>query len=131
MFEFPSFWVTHINHVSLPEYCGELAVYCYKCGSQLPEDAYYCPNCGVRTRKGIEAGLSVSWAEVRDEFSKIGKEIERAFVSAGKEIEKAFKTARKDIRESISEGTLVCSSCGEKNSRDAKFCYKCGKELRK
>jgi len=104
-------------------------VFCSKCGAELPEDAYFCPKCGVRTRKGVEAGVSISWAEVKDEFSNIGEEIEKAFTTAGKEIEKAFKSARESIRESISEEAVVCSHCGEKNRTDAKFCYNCGKEL--
>jgi ribosomal protein L40E len=104
-------------------------VFCSKCGTELPEDAYFCPKCGVRTRKGVEAGVTTTWVEVRDEFSKIGVEIEKAFTKAGKEIEKAFKTARESIKESIGEATIVCSHCGEKNDRGAKFCYNCGKEL--
>jgi ribosomal protein L40E len=104
-------------------------VFCSKCGAKLPEGAYFCPKCGVRTRKGVEAGVSVSWAEVKEEFSKIGEEIEQAFMTAGKEIEKAFKSARKSIRESIRDKAVGCSHCGEKNSSDAKFCYNCGKEL--
>lgn len=106
-----------------------LMVFCHKCGAELPEDAYFCPKCGVRTRKGVEAEVTTTWVEVRDEFSKIGVEIEKAFTRAGKEIEKAFKTAREGLQESSSETTLLCSSCGEKNHSDAKFCYNCGKEL--
>jgi ribosomal protein L40E len=104
-------------------------VFCSKCGTELPEDAYFCTKCGVRTRKGVEAGVSITWVEVRDEFSKIGGEIEKAFTKAGKEIEKAFRTTRESIRESMSEATVVCSHCGEKNHSDAKFCYNCGKKL--
>jgi len=104
-------------------------VFCYKCGAELPEDAYFCSKCGVRTRKGVEAGVSISWAEARDEFSKIGKEIEKTLAKAGKEIEKAFQTTRESIRESMAEATVVCSHCGEKNQSEAKFCCKCGKKL--
>lgn len=104
-------------------------MFCSKCGAELPEDAYFCLKCGVRTRKGVEAGVSVSWAEVKDEFSEIGEEIEKAFINAGKEIEKAFKSARESIRESMRAENVSCPHCGEKNRTDAKFCYNCGKEL--
>jgi len=104
-------------------------LFCHKCGAELPADAYFCPKCSIRTRKGVESGVAISWAEVRDEFSKIGEEIEKAFAKAGKEIEKAFRTTRESIRESIGEGTVVCSHCGEKNQKSARFCFNCGKKL--
>ena len=104
-------------------------MFCYKCGTELPEDAHFCPKCGVRTRKGAEAEVTTSWTEVKDEFSKIGEEIEKALTMAGKEIEKAFKTARESIKESIDETTTVCPHCAEKNPSEAKFCYNCGKQL--
>ena len=106
-----------------------LMVFCYKCGEELPENAYFCPKCGVRTRKGVEAGISTPWEELRDSFSKIGQEIEKAFSKAGKEMEKAFKTARQSIRELTSKEEVVCPHCGEENLSDARFCYKCGKKL--
>jgi uncharacterized membrane protein YvbJ len=28
-------------------------VFCSKCGKELPENAYFCPACGVKTAKGI------------------------------------------------------------------------------
>ena len=34
-------------------------VYCMKCGAKLPEDAYFCPKCGVRTLKGEAEGISI------------------------------------------------------------------------
>ena len=104
-------------------------VFCHKCGAELHEDAYFCHKCGVRTRKGVEAGVPTTWVEVRDDFSKVGVKIEKAFAKAGKEIEKAFKTARESMKESMGEANVVCSHCGEKSNRGARFCYHCGKEL--
>jgi len=104
-------------------------VFCSKCGEEVPENAYFCPRCGVRTRKGVEAGVSTPWKELKDSLSKMGQEIEKAFSVAGKEMEKAFKKAREEVREATSRKLVVCSNCGEKNFADAHFCYKCGKKL--
>jgi len=104
-------------------------VFCSNCGEKLPENAYFCPKCAVRTRKGVEAGISTPWEDLKAAFSKTGEEIEKAFSIAGREIEKAFKRAREEIREATSREPVVCSHCGEKNFADAQFCYKCGKKL--
>lgn len=104
-------------------------VFCHKCGEELPEHAYFCPRCGVRTGKGIEEGISIPRDELREGLSKIGQEIEKAFSIAAREIEEAFKTARESIRESTQRKTSVCPHCGEQNPGYARFCYKCGKAL--
>jgi len=104
-------------------------VFCLKCGKELPEDACFCPSCGVRTQKGVEAGVSVPVEELRVAFAKIGQEMEKAFRTAAKEIEAAFKTVREDVRESKVRATVVCSECGQKNSGDASYCFNCGKRL--
>ncbi|MFQ6068210.1 MAG: zinc-ribbon domain-containing protein [Candidatus Bathyarchaeia archaeon] len=104
-------------------------VFCSNCGVELPENAYFCPKCGVRTKKGVAAGISTPWEDLREAFSKMGEEIEKAFSVAGKEMEKAFKIARKKIKEVTTREPVVCPHCGEKNLIDAKFCYKCGEKL--
>jgi len=104
-------------------------VFCSSCGKELPDGAYFCPECGVGTRIGAEAKMGGSWEEVREAFGRMGEELEKAFETAGREIEKAFKTARKEIREATKKESVVCPDCGEKNLGDAKFCYKCGKKL--
>jgi len=104
-------------------------VFCSKCGKKLPENAYFCPKCGVRTREGIEAGISTPWEELKTAFSRVGEEMEKAFLTASREIEKAFKTAREEIKEVTKREPVVCSNCGEKNSVEDEFCYKCGKKL--
>jgi predicted amidophosphoribosyltransferase len=103
--------------------------YCSKCGKKLPEDANFCPNCGVRTQKGFEAGAGYPTEEIRDAFAKAGEQMEKAFRTAAKEIGDAFKTARDNIRQSTSKDSLECSNCGTKNPVSSNFCYKCGKKL--
>lgn len=104
-------------------------VFCSSCGVELPEGAYFCPRCGVRTRKGVEAGVGTPWDEVRDAFSRMGEELEKAFATAGREIEKAFKTVREEIKEATGKEQVVCPDCEEKNVTGAKFCYNCGKKI--
>jgi len=104
--------------------------FCSNCGEKLPENAYFCPRCGARTIEGAEAGMATPWEDLREAFSKMGTEIEKAFSVAGKEMEKAFKTARDKIKVATSREPIACPHCGEKNSADAKFCYKCGKKMR-
>jgi predicted amidophosphoribosyltransferase len=104
-------------------------VYCSSCGEELSENAYFCPRCGVRTKKGAEMRISGPWEDLRDTFSRVGEEIEKAFSVAGKEMEKAFKTAREKVREAASREPINCLNCGEKNPAGSRFCSNCGKKL--
>jgi len=104
--------------------------FCHKCGKKLAEDAFFCPNCGTRTRKGEEAGVPSAADDLKDAFSKMGQEMEKAFTIAAKEMQKAFKTAGENIRKSTVKETIVCSACGEKSETNATFCHSCGKKLK-
>ena len=88
-------------------------VFCSNCGKDLPENAYFCPKCGVRTIKGVETGISTPWEDLRGTLSKMGEEMEKAFSIAGKEMEKAFKTARDRIMEATTREPVACPHCGE------------------
>lgn len=90
---------------------------------------YFCPKCGVRTRKGVEDKAPLPYEDMREIFAEMGKEIERAFSIAAKEMDKAFQTARNEIRKATSKEPKICLSCGEKNSPDSRFCHKCGQKL--
>jgi len=104
-------------------------VFCSRCGGELPENAYFCPKCGVRTAKGKEENVPIPWQDWRDTFSEVGEEIEKAFSAAAREIEKAFETAREEIKKATSKEPVVCPSCGEKSPAGAQFCHKCGGKL--
>lgn len=104
-------------------------VFCTNCGEELPENAYFCIKCGVRTKRGKEENVRLPREDWRDAFAQVGKELDEAFTTAAKEIEKAFQTAREEFRKATSRETVVCKHCGEKNSADARFCTGCGKEL--
>ena len=104
--------------------------YCSNCGEKLPENAYFCLRCGLRTRKGAEAGISTQWEDLSATFSKMGAELEKAFTLLGKEMEKAFKSTRDRIKEATSKEIINCPNCKERNQFNAKFCFSCGKKLR-
>jgi ribosomal protein L40E len=103
--------------------------YCSNCGEKLPMDADFCPKCGTKALKGVEANVTSPSDELRDAFAKMGQELEKAFAVAAKEIQAAFQTARDNIQQSLYKEPLVCSNCGEKNPSSAAFCYKCGKKI--
>ena len=101
-------------------------VFCSKCGKELPENAYFCPNCGVKTTKGAEANISMPYGEM---FSEMEKKLEKAFLTASEEMKKAFNKAREEVKRATHREPVTCPSCGEKNSAEDKFCNKCGKKL--
>ena len=111
-------------------------MFCSNCGKEVPEDAHFCSKCGVRTVKGVEKDVPIprkrDWEEeLESAAEKIGKEMEKAFSIAGREIEKALNRAKEKMRETTERETVVCPNCGDKNRKDAKFCYKCGTKLMK
>jgi uncharacterized membrane protein YvbJ len=96
-------------------------VFCVQCGEELPENAFFCLKCGVRTSIGEGAGVSYPW--------NWEKEAEKAVSTAAQEMEKAFNTIRASIFKTIKKEPAICPNCGEKNQSNSKFCSKCGKEL--
>jgi len=102
---------------------------CSNCGEKLPEDAYFCPKCGTKAVKSVEANVVAPSDEVREAFVKMSQELEKAFAIAAREIQAAFQTARENIQQSLYKEPLVCPNCGEKNPSSAAFCYKCGKKI--
>ena len=103
--------------------------YCSNCGQKLPNDACFCPVCGTKTMKGVETNAPTPSDEMRQAFAKMSTEFEKAFTIAAKEIQTAFQTARANIQQSRQKEPVTCTNCGEKNSGDSIFCYKCGKKL--
>jgi hypothetical protein len=78
-------------------------VFCSNCGKEVPEDAHFCPKCGVRTVKGVKKGVPIpgkhDWEEeLESAAEKIGKELEKAFSIAEREIEKALNGAKEKMR---------------------------------
>jgi len=98
--------------------------FCAKCGAKLPEDASFCSKCGAAAQGVmVDVGDSIERA-----LRTAGRELEAAFKTAGEEIEKAFA----ELKDELSERRgLFCSNCGKRNPHDAKFCFACGREIRR
>jgi len=105
--------------------------YCSHCGEKLTEDANFCSRCGTRTRKGLEAGVTIPAEEFRQAFTKLSDELEKAFSKVAEEVKQTFSTARENIRETTGAQEIVCAHCGTKNSPSSSYCYSCGKKLRR
>ena len=107
--------------------------YCVSCGEKLPENANFCPKCGMRTPIGVAAGAAEPREAIRQAFSEAGKELERAFSIAAEEVRKAFAEAREGVEKNrkTPKVTITCAQCGSSNPAEAKFCSKCGNPLSK
>jgi uncharacterized membrane protein YvbJ len=103
--------------------------YCHNCGEKLPKDAYFCPNCGVKTAIGTETNVPTPSDEMRQAFAKMSVEIEKAFTIASKEIQTAFQTARENVQRSMQKEPVVCGNCSEKNPGGSVYCFKCGQKI--
>jgi predicted amidophosphoribosyltransferase len=101
-------------------------LFCSKCGNELPENAYFCPNCGIKTAKGVEANVSIPYGEV---FSEMEKQLEKAFLMASEEVKKGFNKAREGVKRATRREPLICPNCGAENSAGDVFCNKCGNKL--
>ena len=77
-------------------------VYCSNCGSQLADDAYFCPKCGTKTDRGKAAKATYPADELRDAFYQVGAELERAFTIAAQETHKAILKARDNLQQKTS-----------------------------
>ena len=103
--------------------------YCHSCGEKLSKDALFCPKCGTKTARGVDANAASPSDEVREAFNRMSQEMEKAFSIAAKEIQEAFQTAKSNIQKTLYKEPVVCANCGEKNSSSAVYCFKCGNKL--
>jgi uncharacterized membrane protein YvbJ len=107
--------------------------YCHVCGTKLPDDAAFCCNCGAKVA-GTSGTAGTGAAtnppdEMREAFTKMSLEMEKAFNIAAKQVREAFEEARTNIQKNAYKTPVVCPNCGEKNAPSAEFCFKCGKKL--
>ncbi len=72
-----------------------MVVFCYKCGTQLPDNANFCFNCGVRTEKGVKENVQMPYKEI---LTDMEKQLEKAFQTASEEMKNAFNKAKDDVR---------------------------------
>ncbi|MCW4024152.1 MAG: zinc ribbon domain-containing protein [Candidatus Bathyarchaeota archaeon] len=98
--------------------------YCTKCGEKLPDDAYFCAKCGVKTQKGVEANVPTPADELREAFTRVGVEMEKAFLVVAKEAHNAFQKAKENVQKS--QQPIQCVSCQASIPPNSVYCSKCG-----
>jgi predicted Zn-ribbon and HTH transcriptional regulator len=115
--------------------------YCSNCGNELDVESNFCQKCGVRTEKGVKEDVAIPWAsdpnwrkEIDTALQKASKAVDdgvkilqETFKDVAEEVEKEAKSVRTNFKEKI--GPVFCRNCGTENTKYAKFCTKCGKEL--
>jgi ribosomal protein L40E len=105
-------------------------VYCSNCGTQIADDAYFCPKCGTKTVKGKAAKAVYPADELRDAFYQVGIELEKAFTIAARETHSAIQRARENMQgKPAQQQTITCSKCSTKNPTGSIFCHNCGTRL--
>ena len=94
---------------------------CSHCAEELPDTAYFCLKCGVKTSTGIEAGVAAPW--------NWEKEVEKTVTTVARDLGRAVDNVRESVRKAINKDPQFCAKCGDKNLADSKFCFKCGSAL--
>lgn len=94
--------------------------YCQKCGHKNDDDAEYCNKCGNYLAKP---------SSFEKDIEKAAEEFGRKAEEFGKRIEKKAKDFSKSVEEKSHSETKHCSDCDIDLDYDAKFCWKCGKEI--
>ena len=130
-------------------------VFCSKCGAELTDDAFFCPQCGARTARGADEGVEPHWRKELDQALQTAfrsldagvrearRSLEEVARDLGPELEQA-KVGLRDTTEDVGEELrgvaerlkgrrrregLHCPSCGARNAETAKFCTEFGKEI--
>ncbi|MCW4040857.1 MAG: zinc-ribbon domain-containing protein [Candidatus Bathyarchaeota archaeon] len=96
-------------------------MFCSQCAEELPDTAYFCLKCGVKTSSGIEAGVASPW--------NWEKEVEKTVTNVAQDLGRAVDTVRENVRKAINKDPRFCAKCGDKNHAESKFCYHCGSAL--
>lgn len=108
--------------------------FCSHCGKSVSDEAYFCPNCGTKTQKGVKDNVKYPTDELREAFNQAGAEIEKAFTIAAHEMSKAFQSIKEEFQNSPQNqqpppASVKCSNCGAANPPDAVFCRNCGNKI--
>jgi len=101
-------------------------VYCSNCGAQIADDAYFCPKCGVKTKKGRDNDVLYPTDRLTDAFYAVGVELEKAFNQAARETHAAIQRAKDNLPPRMN---VTCPKCNTKNPSGAIFCINCGNRI--
>lgn len=114
--------------------------FCSHCGKPISDEAYFCPNCGTKTQKGLKDNVKYPTDQLHDAFNQAGAEIEKAFTIAAYEMGKAFQSVKDEFQNKNATTqqskqttppptTVTCKNCGAINDSEAVFCRSCGTKL--
>lgn len=95
--------------------------YCNECGKKNDDDAQYCTKCGNYLAKR---------SSFEKDIDKFAEEFGRKAEQFGKRIEKKAKEFAKSVEQSVGSKEKKCPYCRLDLKSDAKFCWKCGKEIK-
>ena len=123
--------------VEVKEDVGWQMSFCTNCGKGLDAESNFCPKCGVRTENGVKAGVAIPWTSdphVRQELDVALQKASIAIDEGVKIVRETFRemagNVEKGMKQAVSTTPVKCQNCGQENTKYAKFCSKCGKELR-
>ena len=68
--------------------------FCSNCGKELDAESNFCSRCGVRTEKGVKAGVAIPWAS----DPHLRQEMDVALQKASKAIDEGVKIVRETFR---------------------------------
>jgi uncharacterized membrane protein YvbJ len=95
--------------------------YCDKCGAKNDDDAQYCTKCGNHLANS---------SSFEKDIDKFAEEFGRKAEQFGKHIEKKAKEFAQSVNQSVDSRKKKCPDCMVDLDGDAKFCWKCGKEIK-
>ena len=95
--------------------------YCSECGEKNDNYSQYCTKCGNYLAKNNSLEKNID---------KFAEEFGRKAEQFGKVIEKKAKEFGKSVEKSVNSTKKKCPDCKIDLVSDAKFCWKCGKEIK-
>jgi membrane protease subunit (stomatin/prohibitin family) len=118
------------------EVAGWNMSFCTNCGKGLDAESNFCPKCGVRTENGVKAGVAIPWTSdphIRQELDVALQRASKAIDDGVKVVRETFREVASDVERGVKQARMSapvkCQNCGQENTKFAKFCSRCGKEL--
>jgi membrane protease subunit (stomatin/prohibitin family) len=118
------------------EVAGANTYFCTNCGKGLDAESNFCPKCGVRTENGVKAGVAIPWTSdphLRQELDVALQKASKAIDDGVKVVRETFKEVAGEVEKGVKQArtsvSVTCQNCGQENTKFARFCSRCGKEL--
>ena len=115
---------------------GANTYFCSNCGKGLDAESSFCPKCGVRTENGVKEGVAIPWTSdphLRQELDAALQKASKAIEDGVKIVQETFREVAGEVEKGVKQARtgvpVTCQNCGQENTKFAKFCIRCGKEL--